>query len=251
MRGTDRSESLEEDASAKRKGPVRRIAPLAVFLVLAGLAYGFGLHDYISFTALKQHRSMLLDFVAAHALLATLIYIVVYIVAIAASVPGGLFLSIIGGFLFGIMVASACTIVGATLGATLIFLIAKTVLGDALRAKAGPTLKKMEAGFRENAFNYLLVLRLVPLFPFWLVNLVPAFLGVELRTYVLATAIGIIPGTFVFVSVGTGLGSVLEKQDEFSLAGVLTPEVIIALCGLAVLALIPVGYRIYKERKAR
>ena len=131
------------------------------------------------------------------------------------------------------------------------FLIAKSALGDPLRARAGPFLKRMEAGFREDAFNYLLVLRLIPLFPFWIVNLVPAFLGVPLRTYVLGTFIGIIPGSFVFASVGAGIGSVLDSGQEFSPASVLTPQIVIALVGLALLALLPVVYRKLKARPAR
>ena len=102
---------------------------------------------------------------------------------------------------------------------TAVFLIARTALGDSLRNRAGPALQRMEAGFKENAFSYLLVLRLVPLFPFWLVNLVPAFLGVRLRTYLLGTFIGIIPGTFVFATVGAGLESVLSQGGALSLSG--------------------------------
>ena len=119
-----------------------------------------------------------------------------------------------------------------------------------LRDKAGPALAKMEAGFRENALSYLLVLRLVPLFPFFVVNLVPAFLCVPLGTYVLGTAIGIIPGAFVFAIAGEGLGSVLDSSESFSPASVVTPEVLAALTGLAVLALIPVAYKKVKVRRA-
>ena len=127
--------------------------------------------------------------------------------------------------------------------------MARTALGESLRARAGPAIKKMEAGFRENALNYLLVLRLVPLFPFWLVNLVPAFLGVTLRTYVVGTFVGIIPGTFVFASFGAGLESVIRQGREITLEGVLGPEVVTALVGLALLALVPVVYRKLKARR--
>ena len=129
------------------------------------------------------------------------------------------------------------------------FLAARYALFDILHAKAGPALLKMEQGFRENAFNYLLVLRLVPLFPFWLVNLVPALLGVPLKTYVIATAIGIIPGTFVFASVGNGLGEILASGKTPDLSIIYDPEVLIPLLGLAVLALVPVLYKAWKARK--
>ncbi len=141
-------------------------------------------------------------------------------------------------------------VLGATPGAAALSLVAKTSFGDARRAKAGPWLKKMEAGFQDDAFSYMLVLRLVPLFPFFVVNLVPALLGGRLRTYVVATFVGIIPGAFVFASVGAGLGSVFDSMEEFSPASALTPEVITALVGLAVLSLIPVAYKKLKARRA-
>ena len=128
---------------------------------------------------------------------------------------------------------------------------AKTALGDALRDRAGPWLKKLEAGFHENALSYLLVLRLIPLFPFFVVNLVPAFLGVRLRTYVIGTVVGIIPGSFVFASVGAGLGSLFDMTmgNELELSGILTPEIVTALVGLALLSLLPVAYKKYKARQ--
>jgi uncharacterized membrane protein YdjX (TVP38/TMEM64 family) len=140
-------------------------------------------------------------------------------------------------------------VVGATVGATIVFLIARTALGDALRARAGPRVRRMEEGFRSDALSYLLVLRLIPIFPFWLVNIVPAFLGVALRTYVLGTFIGIIPGSFVYASVGNGLGAVFEAGGTPDLGIVFQPAILLPIVGLAVLALLPVGYRRYKARR--
>ena len=139
-------------------------------------------------------------------------------------------------------------VVAATVGATAVFLVARSTIGNILRAKAEPALRKMERGFQENALSYLLVLRLIPLFPFWLINLVPALLGVPLRTYVIGTFLGIIPGVLVFTFAGAGLGSVFDTTESFSLASVLTPEVITALAGLSVLSLTPV---VYKKLRAR
>ena len=118
-------------------------------------------------------------------------------------------------------------------------------------AKAGPALQRMEAGFRENALNYLLVLRLIPLFPFWLVNLVPAFLGVSLRHYVIGTFIGIIPGTFVYASLGNGLGAILDAGGAPDLKIIFSPEILIPIVGMAVLALLPVVYKRWKARQAK
>jgi uncharacterized membrane protein YdjX (TVP38/TMEM64 family) len=172
----------------------------------------------------------------------------VYAAAIAFSVPGGAVLSITGGLLFGAVWGTLYIVISATIGATAVFLIAKTSLGDPLRAKAGPWLHRMEEGFRANALNYLLVLRLVPIFPFFVVNLVPAFLGVSLPTYVLGTFVGIIPGSFVYASVGAGIGSLFQAGKTFSPGDVITPQIFAALIGLAVLALLPV---VYKKIKAR
>jgi len=227
----------------------KRLLPLLILALGLVAFFAFDLDSYASCDALGEHRQFLLDYVAQNRVLASLIFLAVYTLAVAFSLPGGAILSIAGGFLFGVVFGTLFVLVAATLGATALYLIAKTALGDALRAKAGPWMAKMADGFQENAFNYLLVLRLVPLFPFWLVNLVPALLGVSLGTFVVATLIGIVPGTFVFVSVGTGLGSIFDAGGECTLSGVLTPQVIVALVGLAVLALIPVVYKKIKARR--
>ncbi|MGI9452518.1 MAG: TVP38/TMEM64 family protein [Geminicoccaceae bacterium] len=233
------------------KATLRRFAPLAAIAAAIATAFALGVGDYLSFEALRDNRDVLMTLVKEHALLAVLGFIALYAISTALSLPGGAVLSIAGGFLFGSIIGTAWVVIGATIGAIAIFLAARTALGDALKAKAGPWLKKMEAGFQDNAFSYLLVLRLVPLFPFFVVNLVPAFLGVGLRTFAIATLLGIIPGAFVFASVGAGLGSVFEQGETFSPAAALTPEVIIALVGLAILALVPVAYEKLKSRRAR
>lgn len=226
-----------------------RLLPLMV--LIAGLVafFALGLQRYVTFETLAAHREALLAWVAARPLIAPIAYMAVYVLAVAFSVPGGLLLTISGGFLFGTALGGAYAVIGATIGAVALFLAARTAIGDLLRAKAGSALERMEAGFRRDAFNYLLVLRLVPLFPFFLVNLVPAFLGVRLRTYVAATALGIIPATFVFASVGNGLGSVFDSGQPPSLGGLLfKPDILLPILGLAVLALIPVAYRALKGR---
>jgi uncharacterized membrane protein YdjX (TVP38/TMEM64 family) len=237
-------------AQDQAKFSLARLWPLAVLALAIGAVFALDLDRFLSFAALREHREALTAFVADHRVIAALCFSGVYALAIALSVPGGAVLTIAGGFMFGSLLGTGLVVVAATLGATLLFLIAKTALGDPLRAKTGPFLKRMEAGFQQDALNYLLVLRLIPLFPFWIVNLVPAFLGVPLRTYVLGTFLGIIPGSFVFASVGAGLGSVLDSGQEFSPGSVLTPEIVIALVGLAALALLPVAYRKLKERRA-
>ena len=154
-------------------------------------------------------------------------------------------MTIAGGFLFGAWIGGLCAVIGATLGATAIFLAARAGLGG-LAQRAGRFVGKLEAGFRADAFNYLLVLRLVPIFPFWLVNLVPALVGVRLPTYVLATFLGIVPGTFVYASLGNGLGSLVEEPD---LAIIFKPSLLVPIVGLALLALVPVGYKHWRSKK--
>jgi len=234
--------------TARPTSTLLRWLPLAC--LLGGLAafFALGLDAYVNFATLARHRAELLRWVQANALLAPLVYIVVYIAAVGFSLPGGVLLTLTGGFLFGPIFGALCAIVGATGGATAVYLAARTALGDRLRAQAGTALQRMQDGFRRDAFSYLLVLRLVPLFPFFLVNIVPAFAGVPTRIYVLATFIGIIPGTFVFASVGNGLGAVFDAGQTPDLGLLAKPEILLPLIGLALLALIPVGYRYWKGR---
>jgi uncharacterized membrane protein YdjX (TVP38/TMEM64 family) len=230
--------------------PVRRLLPLAALPLAVAVVFAFDRDRYLTFAALRENRAALTSFVAANGVLASVAYVLIYATAVALSLPGGAVLTMAGGFLFGTVLGSVLVVLAATVGATLLFLIAKTALGDPLRARAGPFLKKMEAGFQENALSYLLVLRLIPLFPFFIVNLVPAFLGVSLRTYVLATFVGIMPGSLVYASVGAGLGSVFDRSEAFAPSSILTPQIAVALVGLAVLALLPVLHRMLKARRA-
>ena len=234
----------------KSGGTIKRLLPLAVIALGIGGFFALGLDDYVTFEALRENRQLLAELVAKHAVLAVLLYMLVYAAATGLSLPGGAVLTVTGGFLFGALAGTLWVVVGATLGATAVFLAARTVLGDSLRRRAGPFLKKMEAGFQENALSYLLVLRLIPVFPFFVVNLVPAFLGVGIRIYVIATFFGIIPGALVFASVGAGLGSVFDANESFTLAGVLTPQIVTALVGLALLSLLPVVYKKIKAARA-
>ena len=225
--------------AAKPLGPRLLAAAAAVIAVAAALKLT-GALDLLSFAALARHREWLVVEVAALGAAAPALFILAYAACTALSLPTGLLLSTLGGFLFGTWWGGFCNVVGATLGATIVFLAARTVLGNALRARAGPALQRLEAGFREDALSYMLVLRLVPLFPFWLVNLAPAFLGVRLSTFVTGTFLGIIPGALIYASLGTGLGAILESGGTPDGAAILQPRVLIPIAGLAVLALVPV-----------
>lgn len=249
----DDEETPTKLEAGSAKGPKPTFARFLPLILLAGAIAGFfvlGLDKYLTFDALRENHATLGTFVAEQGVIAVVLYIAIYTVSVALSVPGASILTIAGGLLFGQWFGSVYVVFGATLGAIGVFLIAKTALGDTLRRRAGPAMQKMETGFQENALSYLLVLRLIPIFPFFLVNIVPAFLGVKLRTYALGTFLGIIPGSFVYASVGAGLGSIFEQNDEFSLSGILTPEITAALVGLAVLALLPVAYKKFRKSKS-
>jgi uncharacterized membrane protein YdjX (TVP38/TMEM64 family) len=254
----------EMPPAARRPSPIRRLVPLFVIILLGLAVYLVFGRGMISLEALVQHRGAIDRFVMAHRVLAVLTYIGIYIATVALSLPGATFLTVTGGFLFGVGIGAAAAVVGATLGATVIFLIARTALGEPLLRRAGPRAQQLAQGFRADAFNYLLFLRLVPVFPFFLVNLVPAFAGVRLSTFITATVLGIIPGALVYAFAGTGLDSVIAAQQHsynacmaagradcqltFNGSGVLTPELIGALIALGVLALVPA---VVKRLRAR
>lgn len=251
---TDRrvSDQAVCDAAPARGGGrswTRRLLPVALLLVALAAALGSGLHEHLDIETLREHRNLLSAFVDENTVVAALAFMTLYALSTALSLPGGLVLTVAGGFLFGVTLGVLYVVVAATLGATAIFVVARGSLGDLFRARAGPFVQRMEAGFREDAFSYMLVLRLIPLFPFFVVNLVPAFLGVPLATYVLGTFIGIIPGTLVFILAGAGLGSIFDQGGTFTLQNVLTPQIVAGLVGLSLLAVLPVVYKRFKARR--
>lgn len=209
---------------------------LAVVAVILGLRAA-GLGALLSLDTLARHREALTGFVAANFLLAAGAYVVIYAAAVALSVPGAIILTLSGGFLFGAVAGTLLTVVGATAGATLVFLFARTIFGENALDRFGAPAQRLAEGIRRNAGAYLLVLRLVPIFPFFLVNLVPAFVGVRLPVYVVTTFFGIMPGTAVFSLTGAGLGSILDAGGTLDLGSVLTPQILGALLGLAALSL--------------
>jgi len=246
---------------------LRRFAPVAVILVAMAAVFASGAYRHLSLETLVRHRMAIDAFMAHHMIVALGAFVAIYIVVVALSIPGALFLTISGGILFGALVGGAASVVGATAGATLIFLVARSACGESIVRRAGPLACKLAAGFRADAFSYLLFLRLVPAFPFFLVNLVPAVAGVKLRTFVAATAIGIVPATFAFAFFGSGLDSVLAAQEggyraciaagrtecpvHFDVSAIVTPQLLAAFAALGALALIPVLVKRLKARHAR
>jgi uncharacterized membrane protein YdjX (TVP38/TMEM64 family) len=223
--------------------------PLLLLLVALGLFFYFKLYNTLSFEQLTLHRTELTQWSEAHYTLSVILFMCAYAIAVAVSIPGATLFTLTGGFLFGTLLGSIYVVTSATVGATLVFLAARAAFADTLSKKAGPFVQKMEAGFQKDAFNYLLALRLIPIFPFWLVNIVPGLLNVGLRRYILATFIGIVPGTVVYVSLGSGLGAIFDAGETPNLGIILQPHIIAPLIALAFLSFLPVLYKRYKSSK--
>jgi len=210
---------------------------LVVLLVSAAAsAHYFGIVDLLSLERLNANRDELLAWVATNPLLAALVFMAVYAGIVALSLPVATIVSLLGGFLFGRWLGTALIVSAATLGATAIFCVAKSSFGATLRDKAGPLYHKVAEDMQVNAFAYLLFMRLVPVFPFFLVNIVPALFRVRTRTYVIATLVGIVPGTFVYANLGRELGTLASLKDLISM------PVLLAFCMLGILALVPAVY---------
>jgi uncharacterized membrane protein YdjX (TVP38/TMEM64 family) len=221
-----------------------KLVILALFAGAIVAFFALGGQKYLALDTIKSNRDALLDFTRDHRLAMIGIAFLVYTVTVACSLPGALVLSLTCGFLLGRWVGSLVIVAAATLGATLVFLAARYLIADWARSKMGALGQKINEGFSENAFNYMLFLRLVPAFPFFLVNLAPAFTNIKLSTYVLATAIGIIPGTFVFANLGETLGTI------DSLSGLVSTQTLAAFALLGVLALVPVVIKKLKSKRA-
>ncbi len=217
----------------------KRLIPLTLLILLGALAWLLDLHKYLSFETLQQHQAEIKQLVRTYPFLSVGVYLLLYITLVALSIPGAAIFTIIGGFLFPQPLSTLYVVLGATIGAMLLFYSARFATGDALKRKLGPFYKKMEKGMHKDAASYLLFLRFVPIFPFWVVNLLPAILGVPATTFLWTTAIGIIPGAFAYCQVGEGLGSLLQSKAPLSLHRLLTTEMKIAFIALGVLSLLP------------
>jgi len=221
---------------------LRRLLPVAILLVGLALFLLLGLERYFSFEMLSRHHAVLTSWVVNHAALAALLYVLVYALVVAFSLPIAIIVTPLGGFLFGVWMGAGLSVIGATLGSVLVFLAARTAFHDLFHARAGRALARLEEGFHRDSFSYLLFLRLVPVFPFWLVNIVPALLGMRLGPYTLATLIGIIPGAIVYASVGAGFGMLIDRGEAPNLSVIFEWRILLPLLGLAVLSLVPVLY---------
>ena len=232
----------KKEGGADNRAAWKRFVPLGVIAIALVLFFSFGLQRNFTLESLASNQTAIKSFAEANNGLAMLTIIFVYTAVTAISFPGAAVMTLLAGFILGTLYGGISVVIGATLGSTIIFLVGRTAAGDVLARRGGETVAKLEAGFAENALSYLFILRLVPLFPFWLVNLAAAAFRVPIRHYMLATFFGIMPGTFVYASVGAGFSSITESSDV-GLDVLVRASVILPIVGLIVLSLLPIAYK--------
>ena len=225
-----------------------RVAPLLVILAALGGAYAFGLQRVVSFAWLSSHAVLLHALVTAHPAMSMLAFMLAYMAVALVAMPGGSVLSVTSGLLFGIPAGAACSVIGATTGAALLFLATRSALGGWLVRRTAPWLDRLRPGLERDGFSYLLALRLFPFMPFNVVNLTAGAVGMRLRVFVWATCLGITPATIVFASVGAGLGDVLAEGGRVDAGFLLRPAVMLPLACVALLSLLPILARRWQNR---
>lgn len=248
----ERPEPSEDPARAGRSAAARTL-PFAIIVAILALGYAFGLQDHLSLSALGERRDVLRAYVDTNFGSSFVTYLAIYTIAAAIAFPAQAVLSVIGGFLFGWLAGGAAIVVGATTGASILFLATRSAFGRVLRRRGRGTAARVAEGFRENAVGYLLVLRLAPVFPFFLVTIAAALFDIRLRSFILATFFGILPGVFAYAWLGQGLDSVLVAATaagrEPSVADLVTPEITIAFFVLAAVAMLPPLIRLIWRRR--
>ena len=228
-----------------------RNACFAVLAIAALVALMMVASRYFSFEELRLQRDRLETFVHAHRATAILAYVLLYILVVALSLPGALIMTMTGGFLFGVPQGSVAAIVGSSTGAVLMYLTARSALGDFLRRRPriGAFIRRLEEHAHHDAFAYLLTLRLIPAMPFWLVNIAAGCVRIRLSTYWVATVVGIAPSTVIYAGVGAGLGKVFDHGGKAGVHLLLQPQVLWPLIGLVVLAIAPVAWSARRARR--
>jgi uncharacterized membrane protein YdjX (TVP38/TMEM64 family) len=222
-----------------------------VLLLVGGVlgAIALGLDGQLGLDAIVRHHAHLASFVSGKPLLASVLFMALYAFAVAISLPGVQILAVVGGWLFGWLHGTIYVAVAGTIAASAVFLLARSALAHSLRERAGPAMQRFANGFRDNAASLVFVLHLIPLFPYAIVNTLPAAFGVRLRTFVFGAFLGVLPSTLLFAQFGSGLGEVLAQGSAIRLSSLLTPQILFALAGLGALALLPALYRVWRARR--
>lgn len=232
----------------------RRALPLVLVGMALAIGYGLGWHRYLTLDQLAASRVLLRDLGEQHFLPTLLVYVLAYAMAVTVSFPATWLLTVLGGLVFGSLIGAAAASVAATLGATLIFWATRSAFGDFLRRRASGMAARLADGFERGAFGYLLALRLVPVIPFFVLNIAPALFRVGFGAFIGATFLGILPGTFVYAYLGQSLEGVIQAAHlagrDLGLQDVLTPEIALTFGALALLALVPIlGKRLLSNKR--
>ena len=237
------------DTSSPAKPAWKRYLPLAILLLVLSaflVLRATGHLDFLSLDALKDNQAKLHAWVDGNFLAIYAAYFVVYVLVTACSLPFALLMTLTGGFLFGVVWGGVAVVFAATIGATIVFLATRSAFGDFFRQRAGSKIKKLEEGFQKDVVSYMLFLRFIPIFPFFLINIAAAVFRVPLRIFFLTTLFGVAPGTFIYALSGSSLNDIFAAGQDFSPETILTPKVIAALVGLSLLSLLPILYRKFK-----
>lgn len=229
---------------------LRRFGPLAVVAILCVAAFASGLVEHLSLEELRQRGTELQAFAREHPWACAAAYLAIYTGSVAISLPGALILSLSGGYLFGPIGGGFAAVAGATAGSTITFLVFRSAFGDALRRKSGAFVSRIAEGFKGDAFNYLLTLRLIPAFPLLAVNVAAGVMNVRGRTFLLASVLGMIPSSFVYAGIGAGLGHVFAKGGPVTVESLLSPRIYLPIIGMGVLAFLPPLWRHWRNGRA-
>jgi uncharacterized membrane protein YdjX (TVP38/TMEM64 family) len=228
-----------------------RFGPAALVLIAVLVLLRSGLLGRLSLDGLRASRGQLIAFVHAHPLMSLLAYVLVYVATVGLSLPTALILTLTGGFLFGPWLGGSAAAVGCTLGATIVFLIARLTVGDAVEAKTGPRVRALAEEIKKDAFFYILTLRLIPVTPFWLANVAAGLIAIRVSTFAAATLIGIFPVALIYAGAGSGLGTLFDSGQLLSPHTLITPQVLLPLAGLAVLSVLPILYQRWRARRGQ
>ena len=252
--GADKEETLKKPPKRKNADQVaasidpRQLWPILLIVAVLALALALGWHEYLSFKSLSDNREALMAWASVHEMAAILWFVLVYILVVTASIPGKLWMTLAGGFLFGTVPGAILTMIGTTVGSVLLFIAVRYALRDFVTSRFGPRLHRLEEGFHRNEFSYLLALRLAPIFPFWMVNLGAALLGVRFWNFIISTFLGGIPGSFIYSSVGSGIGDVIDAGEMPDAGMLMQPSVLALLFGLALVSLLPAVLERFRNR---
>lgn len=243
------NEATMSDIYPTRTNSFLKRLPLIAILA-AAIIGAFTLRDYFSFEALAENREALLAYRDAHYLASVLGFVIIYIMIAGFSLPGASIATLTGGFLFGVFPGVLYNVTGAATGATLLFLAARWGMGEKLAARMESSeglVKSIKDGIDENQWSMLFIIRLVPVVPFFVANLIPAMVGVPLRRFVISTFFGIIPGGLVYTSVGAGLGEVFARGERPDLGVIFEPQILLPILGLSALAALPMVLKLVKK----